>query len=50
MELSTLGLITTIIYLIGIFGFHWVTDWYFNVTKSVTLDYLYATWMWVTKK
>jgi hypothetical protein len=50
MELSTIGTIVTIIFLIGIFTFQWVTDWYFNASDSPLLDYLYATWLFYTHK
>jgi hypothetical protein len=38
MDLSVLGAICTIAYLIGIFAFQWVTDWYFNASPSAFLD------------
>ena len=40
MDLSALGAVVTIAYIIGIFAFQWFTDWYFNVTPSYVLDYI----------
>jgi hypothetical protein len=50
MDLSTLGALVCVIYILGIFAFQWVTDWYFNVINSPLLDHLYATWMYYTHK
>jgi hypothetical protein len=38
MDLSALGALVTIAYIIGIFAFQWVTDWYFNASHSLILD------------
>jgi hypothetical protein len=50
MDLSTLGTIVTIIYLLGVFVLQWVTDWYFNATKSPILDEAYFIWYYWTDK
>jgi hypothetical protein len=50
MDLSTLGTILCVIYILGIFIFQWVTDWYFNVTKSPILDEAYfIAYYWTDK-
>lgn len=46
MDLSTLGTIVTIIYLLGIFMLQWVSDWYFNASKSPLLDHLHLCWVY----
>jgi hypothetical protein len=38
MDLSALGALVTIAYIVGIFAFQWFTDWYFNASKSIILD------------
>jgi len=50
MDLSTLGTIVSIIYLLGIFVLQWVTDWYFNATKSPILDHLHLCYYYWTDK
>ena len=50
MDLSTLGTLITIIYLLGIFAFQWITDWYFNVTNSPLLDHLHLCYYYWTDK
>ena len=50
MDLSTIGAIVTIIYLLGIFAFQWITDWYFNVTNSPLLDHLHLCYYYWTDK
>lgn len=46
MDLSTLGTLITIIYLLGIFAFQWISDWYFNVTESVILDFCHFLYLY----
>jgi hypothetical protein len=50
MDLSTLGTLVTIIYLLGIFAFQWVTDWYFGVTESKLLDEIYLCYYYLSGK
>lgn len=46
MDLSTLGTLVTIIYLLGIFAFQWITDWFFQVTESTFLDFCYFLYLY----
>ena len=46
MDLSTLGTLTFIIYLLGIFAFQWITDWYFEVTESNFLDFCHFLYIY----
>lgn len=48
--LTIVGNIICVAYVIFVFLTYWISDWYFNVEKSPTLDYLYATWLWLTTK
>ncbi len=50
MDLSALGTLVCILYILGIFIFQWVTDWYFNVTKSPLLNEAYFIWYYWTDK
>jgi hypothetical protein len=50
MDLSTLGTLVTIVYVLGIFIFQWVTDWYFDAIKSPILDEAYfIAYYWTFK-
>lgn len=49
MDLTTLGTLLTIIYLVAIFIFQWVTDWYFNVKESSFLDFCYFLYVYHKK-
>lgn len=50
MDLATLGTLCNIIYILGIFAFQWVTDWYFNVTKSPLLDHIHLYYYYWSDK
>jgi hypothetical protein len=45
-----LGTLVCILYILGIFIFQWVTDWYFNVTKSPILDHIHLCYYYWTDK
>ena len=50
MDLTTLGTITSILLIVGPLFLQWVTDWYFNATKSPILDEAYFIWYYWTDK
>lgn len=50
MDLSILGTLITIIYLLGIFMFQWISDWFFEVTESNFLDFCHFLYLYYSGK
>jgi hypothetical protein len=50
MDLSTIGTIVTVIYLLGIFMLQWISDWHFGVTESPLLDHIHLCYYYWSDK
>lgn len=48
MDLSTLGAIVTVLYMLIVFAIHKISNWYFCVSPSPTLDYLLTCYHYYT--